>query len=470
MNTLFPYQKGGSEWLASKRYALLADEMGLGKSAQAVVASDLLNARPVLILCPAVARYNWMREWQKFSSRTSNIAVVIQAADASAIASADVTICSYDLTANNAVMAQLSRRRWAACFLDECHFLKSAGAGRAKAVMGKNGIIHRCDRVWALSGTPAPNHSGELWILLYVFGVTTLTDRQFMERYTVEEEVQFRGGGGHLRSKMVVRGNRNVDELKAILQPVMLRRKKDQVMTELPKIFYQDVVVEPRDVPIEVKEKHFANYIIQPKQFGIDIDAQQRALQTLVADLGLGNDGMKILEGLDPKVKTLRRWIGLQKVYSVLDMVRGELESGAYEKIVLFGVHRCVIEELQEGLKDFGAVSIYGGTDPKRRDRAVKRFQEDPRCRVFVGQTVAAGTAITLTAAHHVGVVEADWVPANNQQAVMRVHRIGQTKPVTVRFFSMANSVDERVQQVLKRKTRDLTELFDTPADPFSED
>lgn len=465
---LFPYQKRGSEWLASRRYALLADEMGLGKSAQGIAAADRVEATPVLVLCPAVARYNWIREWQKFSSRTLNIAAVFQAADTSAIASADVIICSYDLAANSAVLAQLLRRRWRVCLLDECHFLKSWDAGRAKAVMGRAGIVHQCDRVWAMSGTPAPNHSGEMWILLYVFGVTALTDRQFMDRYTVEEEVKFRGGGGHLRSKMVVRGNRNVEELKTLMAPIMLRRRKDQVMADLPKISYSDVVVPPGEVPIEVKEKHFSNYLLQPKQFGIDCDLQQKALHTLVADLGFGGDSLKILEGLDQKVKTLRRWIGLRKAYTVLDLIRGELEANAYEKIVLFGVHRCVIETLTEGLADFGAVSIYGGTDPKRRDRAVKRFQEDKRCRVFVGQVVAAGTAITLTAAHHVGVVEADWVPANNQQAVMRVHRIGQTKPVTVRFFSMADTVDERIQQVLKRKTRDLTQLFDTPVDPFS--
>jgi SWI/SNF-related matrix-associated actin-dependent regulator of chromatin subfamily A-like protein 1 len=98
-----------------------------------------------------------------------------------------------------------------------------------------------------------------------------------------------------------------------------------------------------------------------------------------------------------------------------------------------------------------------------------QKFQSDPKCRVFVGQVVAAGTAITLTAAHQVMFVEADWTPANNQQAAMRCHRIGQTKPVTVRFVGMANSIDERIQRVLKQKTRVLTKLFDGPEEPAAE-
>jgi SNF2 family DNA or RNA helicase len=80
---------------------------------------------------------------------------------------------------------------------------------------------------------------------------------------------------------------------------------------------------------------------------------------------------------------------------------------------------------------------------------------------VFIGNIHAAGTAITLTAAHHVWFVEQDWVPGNNAQAIMRCHRIGQKNNVSVQFISLDNSLDHTIMLILKRKTRELTEIFD---------
>jgi SNF2 family DNA or RNA helicase len=84
--------------------------------------------------------------------------------------------------------------------------------------------------------------------------------------------------------------------------------------------------------------------------------------------------------------------------------------------------------------------------------------------RVFIGQIQAAGVAIDLSMSHEVAFLEASWVPGENAQAAMRVHHLKQTHPVNIRFFSLADSVDERVQAILRRKTRDLTALFDEPA------
>ncbi len=111
---------------------------------------------------------------------------------------------------------------------------------------------------------------------------------------------------------------------------------------------------------------------------------------------------------------------------------------------------------------------IYGGTPIITRDRCIQRFKEHGAVRVLIGNIQAAGVAIDLSVAHEVAFVEASWVPGENAQAAMRVHHVHQKEPVRVRFFSLADSVDERVQTILRRKTRDLTALFDTPA-PESE-
>lgn len=470
---LFPYQKEGAEWLSRKRYCLLADDMGLGKSAQAITAAELVGSLPVLILTPAVGRLNFLREFEKFSTRSLNICALLTAADKSKVPNADVVICSYDLAQTAGVHAALSSRAWSITVLDEVHFLKSATANRTSRVFGPGGLIHRSERVWCLSGTPAPLHPGELWVMLYCLGVTKLSQPAFTERYTTGVDLEVRPG---VWSRKVT-GGRNLSELRALLAPFMLRRKKEDVMADLPPIRFNDVTVEPAVVDNFKWSTYFDNYLSYGPRgrsvFEADVAKAENTVKTLLSDVGMGAPGQKIMEGLadKPEIKSLRRWVGLQKVGSVIQMVAAELEANAYQKIVLFACHRDVIEELEIGLKKFGAAKIYGGTPPNKRDRGVQKFQNDPKCRVFIGQILAAGTSITLTAASEVGIVEADWTPGNNAQAIMRVHRYGQKEKVNCRFFAVAG-YDEKITRVLKQRARTLTELFDVPAtevaDPFA--
>jgi SWI/SNF-related matrix-associated actin-dependent regulator 1 of chromatin subfamily A len=459
MVALFDYQKAGAEWLTKGRVRLLADEMGLGKSAQAIAAADTIGATRILVLCPAVARINWTREWAKFSQRSLTCGAILKAKDSTKPLPA-VTICSYDLATTAAVCSKLSAVAWHVIVLDEAHFLKNPKAKRTKAVLGK--ICQSTERLWALTGTPAPNYPNELYPLLRVFGVWRDNYWAFVERFCTVRDTDF--------GKQIT-GGRNIDELRALLAPVMLRRKKDEVMKDLPPLLFTDVAVEATPLTDDALMMYFSNYLSWPadkrvKVFYDTMAKDQKKLDTLCNDIGMTNGSMKILEGLDKQITTLRRYIGLQKCPEVIKTIRAEIEAGAYEKIVIFAVHKDVMETLREGLKDLGAVMLWGGTPPVKRDRLIQKFQTDARCKVFIGQIVAAGTAITLTAAHQVAVVEADWTPANNQQAVMRCHRIGQTaKCVNVRFFGLAGSIDERIQQVLKQKTRTLVQLFDnTPA------
>lgn len=309
--------------------------------------------------------------------------------------------------------------------------------------------------------------------MLYCLGVTKLSQPAFTERYTTGVDLEVRPG---VWSRKVT-GGRNLSELRALLAPFMLRRKKEDVMADLPPIRFNDVTVEPAVVDNFKWSTYFDNYLSYGPRgrsvFEADVAKAENTVKTLLSDVGMGAPGQKIMEGLadKPEIKSLRRWVGLQKVGSVIQMVAAELEANAYQKIVLFACHRDVIEELEIGLKKFGAAKIYGGTPPNKRDRGVQKFQNDPKCRVFIGQILAAGTSITLTAASEVGIVEADWTPGNNAQAIMRVHRYGQKEKVNCRFFAVAG-YDEKITRVLKQRARTLTELFDVPAtevaDPFA--
>lgn len=448
---LFPYQTAGAGWLASQRHALLADEMGLGKSAQAITAADIVGAKRILVLCPAVARINWLREFERFSQVPRPFKIVTSTADK--VSESESGICSYDLADPSRLPGN-----WDVLILDEAHFLKSPDAKRTKVVFGKNGIVRNATRVWALSGTPAPNHPAELWPLLYTFGKTPLSLDSFTQKFCVG----YRGP----RNEFRVTGSRseNMGELRGILAQVMLRRRKDDVMKELPPIRYSHVPVEPGPVDLET-EHGFIKYVFpidRREELKQKLVAENRLLEEVTSTLGFRSfDMVDSLRVLANSVSTLRRYVGMQKVKATAELLSEELESGAYQKVVIFAIHQGVIEGLRVALQKFHPVTLYGKTDPATRQRNVDKFMNAPHCRVFIGNILAAGTAITLTSAHEVVFVEQDWVPGNNAQAAMRCHRIGQTHPVRVRVIYIDGTIDEKISRILKCKTRDLIALFD---------
>src|SRR3990167_8205526 len=150
---LFPFQEAGAQWLMTKTRALLADEMGLGKTAQAIVACDRIGAAQILVICPAIARLNWQREWHKFSSPTRSI-TVIETQRAPALW-ATCVICSYDLTARSGVHTELCARQWDVVILDESHYLSNRHTQRTRAIYP--GLVQRAGRGWWFFGTAARN-------------------------------------------------------------------------------------------------------------------------------------------------------------------------------------------------------------------------------------------------------------------------------------------------------------------------
>lgn len=450
LETPFPYQEVGGRFLASKAQALLADDMGLGKSAQAVLACDLIGATSILVFCPASVRINWEREFHRFSPLDRDCVVLMTGKDEP---DAQVVVASYDLLANPKLLKKLLAREWEVMVLDECHYLKERTTKRTKAVYGK--LAARAARVWRLSGTPAPNNASELWTHLKSAGIVTDAYWDFTYRYCSGFDSNF---------GFKITGHKNVDELKQLLGQFMLRRKKEDVMTELPPITFQEVTVERSAVELDpvfyeqTRGKTTAQFHDELKNADQTL---RNALKALTQSAySSSEDKLRVLEGMAGSMVTLRRYIGMAKLPKVCEIIAEELAMDRIDKIVIFAVHRDVIECTRQRLTKFGAVTLYGGTAPAQRQRNIDKFQNDKKTRVFIGNITAAGTGITLTAAHEVAFVEADWVPSNNAQAAMRSHRIGQTEPVRVRFFSCAGSVDEEVMHTLARKAKELAKIF----------
>lgn len=425
MTALFAYQEYGAAWLAGRTRALLADTMGLGKSAQAAVACKHIEAKQIAIVCPASLQENWKREFARFWPNHE----------------ATLYVCSYE-GAVRGKLSHLSEIDVLIC--DEAHYLKERTSKRTKAIFGPKctgagGLMEKATRVWLLTGTPAPNGPHELWPMLRALAPETIpgfTGKpmsywDFAHEYCVIQD-SFYGA-------KILRG-RNLPKLRAAIQPFMLRRKKEEVLRDLPPLMI-DVL------PLSSDE---AQKALRKLEASPEATALREALE---------KDGGKGLESLAPHIASLRRATGMAKAPAVAEFV-AEWLSDCEEKIVLFAHHKDVMRLLMEFLKKFNPVQISGGDAPDYRMAQVDRFQNDPATRVFIGQIQAAGTGLTLTAASDLIFAESSWVPAENEQAAMRIHRIGQRNACSVRFATLGGSLDEAIQRTVARKLTDLAQIF----------
>lgn len=477
---LFKYQQEGASWLASKKYAFNADEMGLGKTRQGIAAVEMTGAYPALVICPAIGRLNWLNEWSTCSGRTLKATPILTAASCRDAASSDVVTCSYDLATASDVFSMLSARRWGSLLLDEAHYLKEPDARRTQAVLGAGGLIHGADRAWAFSGTPTPNHAGELWPWLFTTGVVGQHYRAFFERYCVEQAFKVKTARGVIERTRVV-GGQNYEELSEIMAPHVIRRTTEQVFPDMPPIVHSEIVVEPGEMRDDLWQAAWPEYLLRRNphaELQETVQAGMSKLETFLRTLAPESPAaQQVLAGLtqDLEMKTMRRYLGIQMVQPLSEMVADELRRGEYEKIVIFGWHKDTLQLLRDALRPFGAQLVFGGTPAHKRDYAVKAFQNDPRVRVFVGNIQAAGTTITLHAANQVLVAEADWTDDYNTQAIKRCHRIGQHRTVFVRWAMTNHPVHMKITTACRRKAKHNLELLgaitsEVPReiDPFS--
>lgn len=448
IKTLIPHQLQGSLFLQLHKHGFLADDMGLGKTIQAIDALRELGLVRVMVICPAVAKYNWQKELKEegFDSTVMGDKKSKTPKDDICIGSFEFwTDYQYKLT-NYPHHHTHYETTWDLIIIDEAHYLKEPTSNRTKAILGLNGLIHRAKRVWPLSGTPAPNHAGEIWVWLYTFGFTKLSYEGFIARYCSSH----RSGGHYSRVEITGTNVKLAPELKAMLKRMSLRRMKSDVL-DLPPLFHStyyvkgssDAEVFKLDPTLKVKLQE-------------DLDRLKERLD--LTDFETNSDNvLSTLEFFAQSLSSLRRYHGLKKVRATCDLIRQEIEQGQYKKLIVFGIHTDVLKLMQKSLGDLGTVMIIGETSDKHRDDAVTSFQEDDKVKIFLGNIKAAGTAITLTAASQEIFIEDDWVPGNNQQAADRAHRYGQTNTVFARHIAIKDSLDEKITSTLTRKMQELS-------------
>ena len=419
---LFPHQLEAATFLAARRCALLADEPRVGKTRSAIHAVDLVGAKRVLVVVPAIARHDWALRFGQYASRAGReIFVVRSKRDAIPKAeTACVVVVSYALMPVIGPGAGF----FDVIIFDEGHYLKSSKSRRTKLALGKSGLVHRAKYVWFLTGTPAPNNPLELWPMLHIAGVYKKGYWSFVSEFCLGYRDRY---GYH------VTGVKNAPGLKKLLSGFMLRRGLDSVCPELPALSFYEYTAgrggSPLPLPVWVEER-----------FDSEPDPLVFLQQQVAPD----------------SLAAWRHLSGLQKVASCVERV----EYLRLPKLVIFAVHRSVIAALAEKLEAYRPAVVHGGIPPSSRDDAVRRFQTDGTCRVFIGQILAAGVAIDLSAADHAIILEATFTPGDSVQAANRLRNVLKLRPSFCEFFS-DGGVDEKIQKILRRKAQDLASFLD---------
>lgn len=436
---LYPYQKEGAKFLARKARGCLFDEMGIGKTAQIIGALDMVLAERVLVICPAAVREVWAGELKKFQRLPRKVlkAKDIQDLNLWLRGKVDVLLVSFELATN--WEKHLMQTQCEVVVIDEGHALKNDQAKRTRAILGsdctgrtqagnRSGVASIGTQVWFATGTPAPNDAADIWSLLRYCGATTLSRQIFRNRY-----YEARAG---MHSTSHTPRREMVPELKQAIRSCSLRRTKADIGMQLPPLWMTDVTVDgdTREV--------------------LDLLRQYPDMEAAILE-AVENGNIAFIDA--QHIATLRRLVAEAKAPSYTEMLKGELENGAGKRVV-FGLHVAALSRIRDGLVRGGVhcTGITGSTSERERVTAVDAFQNDPDCRVFIGNIKAAGTGLTLTAGADIDMFESSWSPADNAQAIMRCHRIGQKRHVNARFIILADSIDVQVSNVVERKTRNI--------------
>ncbi|MHC4618509.1 MAG: DEAD/DEAH box helicase [Planctomycetota bacterium] len=462
----FPYQKAAIEYARKRRRVLFADEMGLGKTIEVLGFANYINARSLLIVCPASLKELWRHEVRRWLLSKLSIHVVY---DTNTITKSDILIVNYErfaIDGSAELIEHISSRLWDLVIFDEAHKLKNPKAKRTIAILGEpnkgnTGIVKPESRVAMLTGTPMMNRPREMFGLLQALDPETFSNQwNFQQRYcgAKKKKIWGKDENGKAEEKEVwdFDGASNLEELQAIMRDkFMIRRLKKHVMRELPAKVRQLIAIRGTCFDEVLNEMQTAMEFA-PNMVKLRVEVMQAELA------GRSEDYMKAVAKLHTaqshiafhKLSEHRHKLALLKVPYAVSHIN-ELLDGGVKKLIVFAHHRAVLEGIAESYKDTSVV-LHGQIPPEQRMDLVKRFQEDPKIKLFIGSIQASGTGITLTAAHHELFVEADWVPSNLLQAEDRAHRVGQLNSVLVQHLVVDRSLEVYMLQRVIQKMRTI--------------
>lgn len=438
---LRPYQIEGAGWLVALAQktsgGLLADEMGLGKTIQALAMMESLPG-PHLVVCPSSLVWNWCREAAKFVPDLKVLAIEGAGREEllGKISASDIVVTSYALLRRD--IERYRGQRFSSVVLDEAQHIKNPDSQNAKAACAL-----QADARFILTGTPLENSLRDLWSLFdFLLPGYLGTRKDFQERY---EKPLLEGERGPLWDRL----NRRV-------RPWMLRRKKADLLPELPDKIEQ--VVE-----VELTPAQKAVYTQLQIAARAEVDAMKEAS---------GAARMRVLTALlrlrqaccDLRLLGTEAPGSSAKLEALLELV-GEAVDGGH-RVLVFSQFTAMLDLIAPALDEAGFAWCRLDGSTKDRAAVVEQFQSDPAIPVFLISLKAGGTGLNLTAADTVIHFDPWWNPAVEAQATDRAHRIGQTSVVTSIKLIARDTVEHRVIAMQEKKRALISGLLDaeTPA------
>ena len=423
------YQKKGIQWLQMLHHygfgGILADDMGLGKTLQTIafLSSQVQADTSVLILAPSGLIYNWADEFQKFAPDL-DVAVVhgLKSHRESILAeNHQIYVTSYaTFRQDSEIYRNLS---FDFLFLDEAQVMKNAQTKIAQSL--RRFVV---PSVFALSGTPIENHLGELWSIFQIVLPGLLPAKKEFMKLSTERVAQF-------------------------IKPFVMRRKKEEVLTELPDLI--EVVYKN-----ELEDQQKAIYLAQLQRM------QERLGQ--VSDSEFQRNRVEILTGLmrlrqicDTPALFMEDYQGESgKLDSLRDLLVQIAEGG--HRVLIFSQFRGMLDRIEQELPDLGLTSfkITGSTPSQERQEMTKAFNQGERD-VFLISLKAGGVGLNLTGADTVILVDLWWNPAVESQAIGRAHRMGQEQAVEVYRLVTRGTIEEKIQELQEKKKNLVSEILD---------
>lgn len=418
---LMPFQKAGVEYAVNAKRCFIADEMGLGKTIQALATIHSLNAYPVLVVCPASVKINWKREVQKWLPQTKTVEV-LKGRNKRRIR-ADIVIINYDIL--EAWVDKLNGFR--SVIYDESHYCKNPKAKRTRAAIQ---IADRIDGpVLCLTGTPILNNPSELTAQLRILG-------------------RIKEFGGAMKFRERFQGTKHLNELNSKLRASMyVRRRKIDVLTELPPKRWSDVIVEPTGESLrkyKEAEKDLISFLAnqaKEKAYKEGATTAEAFESALIASMKAQAAEQLVA------VNTLKKLAAESKYSATVEWINNFLATG--NKLIVFTWHKSIADRI---VNHYGALKLTGDTTTEQRAINVDKFQNDPNCQLFVSTMKAGGVGITLTASSDVLFIEQGWTPADMDQAADRAHRIGQHDSVTAWTMIAEGTIDEDIKELINYK------------------
>lgn len=452
---LRPYQKEGFKWINEITDlgfgGVLADDMGLGKTIQIIAFLLSQKKSKSIVVVPTSVIYNWMDEFEKFApsikiglvhgskskrdkvlrdfKRGLGINVEEENLKEKSYEKYDVLLTTYGTLKNDEKAYE--NLSFDYCIIDEAQNIKNPAA---QATLSVKNIKSRCNI--ALTGTPIENNLMELWSIFdFVMPGYLFTKDRFRERFILDES--------------------NLSELKSLITPFILRRLKEDVLSELPEKLEKKYLV-------EMKGKQKQLYSFYVKAIKNQLNENKSSEKSGRDKINLFAYLTKLREiCLDPSLVVPDYTGGSSKLTVVKEIVKDASESG--KKILLFSQFTSVLQKIEEDFKkeDISYLYLDGGTSAKDRVERVKKFNEDSNIKVFLISLKAGGVGLNLTSASMVIHFDPWWNPAVEDQATDRAHRFGQENKVEVIKLVAKDTIEEKIVLMQEDKRELIQSLMD---------